>query len=94
MIVGIALLMSLLTLYSMIKIWNQAFWKTSPEGESRSHQVDQPAWMMKWVPVLTLTILILVLGLVAEPFLKLTQQAADQILIPGEYIQTVLGGGI
>jgi multicomponent Na+:H+ antiporter subunit D len=31
-IVGVALLVGLLTLYSMIKIWAEVFWKAQPDG--------------------------------------------------------------
>jgi multicomponent Na+:H+ antiporter subunit D len=86
--------MSLLTLYSMIKIWNQAFWKSGPEETPSVKQMEQPAWFFQWAPVFSLVVLILVLGLAAEPVFQLAQQAADQILIPAEYFRTVLGGGI
>ncbi len=94
LMVGIALVMSLLTLYSMIKIWNQAFWKSSPEEDLTMYQADKLSWVLQWVPVLTLTLLIIALGFFAEPAYKLAQQAADQILIPAEYLRTVLGSGV
>jgi multicomponent Na+:H+ antiporter subunit D len=94
LIVGIALMMSLLTLYSMIKIWNQAFWKPPLEASSSSHRESPPTWIFHKLPVLILVVLILGLGFAAEPIYELAQQAADQLLIPGEYFRTVLGGGI
>lgn len=94
LIVGIALMMSLLTLYSMIKIWNQVFWKPDLDDDPSFHQENLPTWIFHKIPVLILVLLILGLGLAAEPVFELAQQAADQLLIPGEYFRTVLGGGI
>ncbi len=89
--VGIAVLMSLLTLYSMIKIWNQIFWKARPE-RNPSPEVEGQAWKLTLVPVVVLTVLILALGLIPEPIYQLTQNAAYQLLAPAEYIGTVFGG--
>lgn len=91
LVVGVAVFMSLLTLYSMIKTWDQVFWKPAPAGAS-----DLPRngadWHLQWVPALMLTLVILALGLAAEPVYQLAQQAATQILTPQDYIQVVLGG--
>ena len=91
LVIGIAVLMSLLTLYSMIKIWNQAFWKPAPEG-TPAPQIGGANWHLQVIPVITLTLLILALGLFAEPIYQLAQQAAGQILAPQEYIGVVMGG--
>jgi len=92
LMIGIAVIMSLLTLYSMIKIWNQAFWKVAPE-DATTHHVETSTWMLQLIPVIMLTLLIVALGLIPEPAFRLAQEAADQILIPAEYIGVVLGGG-
>ncbi len=89
--VGIAVLMSLLTLYSMIKIWNHIFWRARPEGNPNP-KVEGQAWKLTLVPVVVLTVLILALGLIPEPIYQLTQNAAYQLLAPAEYIGTVFGG--
>jgi multicomponent Na+:H+ antiporter subunit D len=84
--------MSLLTLYSMIKVWNQVFWKPAPEGVPEPQKGDSN-WYLQVIPAVTLTLLILALGLFAEPVYRLAQAAAGQILTPQAYIQVVLGGG-
>jgi multicomponent Na+:H+ antiporter subunit D len=91
LVVGIAVVMSLLTLYSMIKIWNQAFWRANPESKPEP-QVAGPTWNFQMIPVITLTLVILALGLFPEPIFQLAQEAADQILAPAEYIRVVFGG--
>jgi multicomponent Na+:H+ antiporter subunit D len=44
------------------------------------------------VPITGLTILTITIGLAAEPIFVLSTQAADQLLHPTDYVQTVLGG--
>ncbi|MDF5134214.1 Na+/H+ antiporter subunit D, partial [Vibrio parahaemolyticus] len=44
------------------------------------------------VPIIVLTTLTLIIGLVAEPFYQFSVQAAEQLLNPTEYIRVVLGG--
>jgi multicomponent Na+:H+ antiporter subunit D len=92
LIIGVALIMSLLTLYSMIKIWNQVFWKTAPKETTASAQ-EIPFWKLQVMPVLALTVLIIALGVIPDPFFQLAQEAAYQILAPAEYISVVFGGG-
>jgi len=91
LVVGTAVLMSLLTLYSMIKIWNQVFWKADPDGKP-SPKAGGHAWQLTLAPVIALTLLILVLGLAPEPVFQLVQKAAYQLLAPAEYIGSVFGG--
>jgi multicomponent Na+:H+ antiporter subunit D len=91
LVVGTAVLMSLLTLYSMIKIWNQVFWKADPEGKPNP-KAGGHAWQLTLAPVFVLTLLILGLGLAPEPVFQLAQKAAYQLLAPAEYIGTVFGG--
>lgn len=76
----------------MIKIWNQAFWKAAPEA-APVIDPETPAWKLQVIPVVTLTLLIIALGLFPEPVFQLTQQAAAQLLAPLEYINIVFGGG-
>jgi multicomponent Na+:H+ antiporter subunit D len=96
LIVAIALGVSMLTLYSMIKIWNEVFWKAKPESVPTENPQHAARW--NWLfyisPIIVLAFFTLTIGLVAEPFFQLAQQAAAQLLDPDLYIQTVLGGGL
>ncbi len=91
LVIGIAIFMSFLTLYSMIKIWNQVFWKAAPT-EVGDAQIDPPQWNLQWIPVLVLTLFILALGLVPEPIFQIARDAAHQLLAPSEYVGVVFGG--
>ncbi len=93
---GIALLVGLLTLYSMIKIWAEVFWKKLPEhvtdvrrlnGEVR----DKQNWAY-YVPVVGLAVCTLIIGLYGQPIYVLAETAADQLMNPQLYIEAVLGG--
>jgi multicomponent Na+:H+ antiporter subunit D len=94
-IISVALAVSLLTLYSMTKIWNEAFWKDPPETiEKAPHRVSKLSKQKKlflFAPIVTLAMLSVIMGIIAEPFLELTNRAAEQLLNPAEYIHCVLG---
>lgn len=85
-----ALLVGLLTLYSMIKIWNEAFWKAAPTV------APQPAWsasqrMAVFAPIVALCLVTLTIGLWTEPFAALSITAAEGLLDRQSYIVAVLG---
>lgn len=88
-IVVTALVVSLLTLFSMTKIWAEAFWKAPPEGSPTIKPVSG-TWVM-FLPVVGLALLTLCIGLSPEPFLDLALRAADQLLDPTDYRLAVLG---
>ncbi|MEW5867638.1 MAG: Na+/H+ antiporter subunit D [Chloroflexota bacterium] len=93
-IVATALGVSLLTLFSMTKIWAEAFWKDAPPeySDMLKPTVKRGEILMAFLPVVMLAALTLIIGLWAEPLLTLSSQAAEQLLNPENYIQTVLGG--
>jgi multicomponent Na+:H+ antiporter subunit D len=91
-VIAVAVVMSFLTLYSMIKIWNQAFWKASPE-QGPASGLEIPSWKFQILPVIILTLLIVALGLFPEPVFQIAEKAAYQILAPAEYIGVIFGGG-
>lgn len=87
---GIALFVGLLTLYSMIKIWNEAFWKPAPEG------LAQTAWtrgqrIATYLPIALLCATTMTIGLWTEPFAALAETAAASLLDRDAYIAAVLG---
>ncbi len=89
-IVLVALLVSLLTLYSMTKLWTEAFWKTPPDPAEAT--IGPGAWRGLILPVAALALLTILVGLGAEPVLALSLRAADQLLDPSEYVRAVLEG--
>jgi multicomponent Na+:H+ antiporter subunit D len=100
-IVGLALGVSLLTLFSMTKIWSEAFWKESPADTpardvralSISTSLDRNSpWPALLLPVAALAVLTLIIGLAAEPVFELSRRTAEQLLNPAGYVQAVLRG--
>jgi multicomponent Na+:H+ antiporter subunit D len=95
-IVGIALFVGLLTLFSMTKIWNEAFWKDDPRGSENiivdsfsTVSISQKVLMLS--PIIILALITIVIGFNAEPFFDMANNAAAQLLNPNEYISKVLG---
>ncbi len=88
LIVGLALGVSLLTLFSMIKIWNEAFWKPGPADAAQAPGRAKPGLLL---PTAILSALTLLIGLGAGPVMSLAQRAGTQLADPGIYILTVLG---
>lgn len=92
LLAGVALAVGLLTLFSMTKIWAEAFWKKPAEG----HAVDLRAIsgrdrVLLLTPIAGLAAMTLWIGFAPEFFLDFAVRAAHQLLDPTEYITTVLG---
>ena len=81
----------LLTVFSMIKIWSEAFWKPAPAGTNQSSTRGRLSpWML--APVLSLAMVTVLLGLCMEPVIRFSLAAAGQLMDPRVYIEAVLGG--
>jgi multicomponent Na+:H+ antiporter subunit D len=88
-LVAAAAVVSLLTIYSMTKIWSEAFWKDAPEEHpEREHG---PASMV--LPIALLAAVTVGMGLAAGPVFDLAERAAEQLIDPRAYVDAVLGGG-
>jgi multicomponent Na+:H+ antiporter subunit D len=93
-IVFTALAVSLLTLYSMIKIWTQAYWKQQAAEEARPFPQDRMGWVLRFTPVILLAACTIFIGLGAEMFMDIATTAAEQLLDPTLYVQTVSGQSV
>jgi multicomponent Na+:H+ antiporter subunit D len=88
-VTAVALSVGFMTLYSMVKLWNEVFWKDSPDprpNEDGNHRVP----LVLIAPVLGLTALTLGLGLGAGPAFELAARAGAQLSDPSTYIAAVL----
>ncbi|WP_042401025.1 Na+/H+ antiporter subunit D [Geomicrobium sp. JCM 19037] len=86
-IVGIALFVGLLTLYSMVKIMMYVYWgKEKHTTEQRKIKVGSLLY-----PIIPLVLLTVVFGFAAEPVMQVSMTIAEEILEPSNYINTVLG---
>jgi multicomponent Na+:H+ antiporter subunit D len=89
-LVGCALLAGVLTLFSMLKIWNGAFW--APAAKEGVH-LEDTRWKPMTLVAAGMTVLSLGIGLGAEFFLRIAHEAARQLLDRPAYINYLLGGG-
>jgi multicomponent Na+:H+ antiporter subunit D len=86
----LALAVGLLTLYSMTKIWQAAFW--TPPAASPPAPMQQRATLWMGLPVALLATITIGFGLGIEPIFHFARQAAEQLVNPQIYVNTVLGG--
>jgi multicomponent Na+:H+ antiporter subunit D len=88
--VGAALFVGILTLFSMTKIWGEAFWKAQPGPMEDFVASDRsvPVWMV--APVVLLATATLVIGLYGNGLFAFSERAAGQLIDNREYISTVL----
>lgn len=90
-IVGVSLLVSLLTLFSMMKLWNETFWKKqAKEDENIQQSIDSKEWITLTAPIAGLAILTILIGLSASPVFGLALRAGEQLIDPTAYIQAVM----
>jgi multicomponent Na+:H+ antiporter subunit D len=87
-ITGVAIVVGLFTLFSMVKIWNEAFWKKQP-GEEPKSNAKLPFAML--LPVILLAAGTIVLGVFGDYFIEISIKSAEQLINPAEYINKVLG---
>ena len=92
-IVVISLLVSLITLFSMTKIWNQVFWKPLPQGTDLNLKTLGEVYAnykaMVWV-IGVLTMAILLVSFFPSSFIEFTQKAANMLVDPSEYTNFIL----
>jgi multicomponent Na+:H+ antiporter subunit D len=89
----VAALVGLLTVYSMTKIWGEAFWKPAPDANRAAGPLparSASAWML--APVTALTALTVIIGLGAEYICQFALQAAEELSHPALYVRAVMGG--
>jgi multicomponent Na+:H+ antiporter subunit D len=81
----VALAVGLLTLYSMTKIWAEAFWKPAPEPLSAAPLPVAMVW-----PGLALVVVMVAMGLWIAPLHALAMDVAAQLLDPSAYVAAVM----
>lgn len=89
-VAAVAVAVGLMTVYSMVKIWIEAFWKPSPDSGSDPRTTALSAW--KIAPVCALALITLCIGIGAEPVYQLADTAARELMAPQVYVRAVLGG--
>jgi multicomponent Na+:H+ antiporter subunit D len=99
-VVTAALLVGVMTLYSMTKIWGEAFWKSQPEAADGEGQVTATSpgdvlatrkalrWMVP--PIAVMALATVLIGFLGEPLFRYTERAAAQLMDAQGYQQAVL----
>lgn len=87
-ITGVAILTGLFTLFSMVKIWNEAYWKKEPEEVKQHDGKVHPAAL---TATIVLAIGVILLGVFAGPVMEVCLDAGQQMVNPEMYINAVLG---
>ncbi len=91
-IAAVALVVGLLTIYSMTKIWGYAFWEPHPKGATpKLSNLTTMERASLLVPIASLAVLTCIIGLFPEPFVQFAERSAEQLLDPTAYVTAVLG---
>jgi len=93
-----ALLVGVMTLFSMTKIWAEAFWKRQPETaaeageEAAADDAAGRAAALRWMlpPIVAMAVATMVIGLFGEPLFRYTERAAGQLMEAESYRSAVL----
>jgi multicomponent Na+:H+ antiporter subunit D len=94
-LVAVLLLTGLLTLYSMMKIWSEVFWKDLADKGSKAFQSSErgaPLPLPLVIPVVCLVGISFLMGVFPAPIYDLAEEASRQMFNADAYIQAVLGG--
>jgi multicomponent Na+:H+ antiporter subunit D len=84
---GVALVVSLLTVLSMARLWDESFWKPAPTNATHAPRLG----VAIVAPIALLVALTLSLTVAAGPAYGLSMRAAGQLLDARGYIRAVLG---
>jgi multicomponent Na+:H+ antiporter subunit D len=87
-VAAVALAVGLLTLLSMARVWDEAFWKPAP-----TESVAAAPSRLMLAPIAALVCLTIAVSVAAGPVFEVSRRAAEQLLHPDEYVRAVLGGG-
>jgi multicomponent Na+:H+ antiporter subunit D len=96
-ILGVAIVVSFLTLFSVAKIWIGVFWAASDDEQARPDDAvalaARNAPVMMLAPTALVVAATVVLGVMAGPVYDYCFRAAADLIDPTHYVSVVLGGG-
>ena len=87
-----AFIVGLMTLFSMTKIWGAVFWGESPEPVLDGGGANRRLPAMFILPIVVLSIMALLMGLLVEPIVVWMQAVASELLDSSIYINAVQPG--
>ncbi|WP_102109473.1 Na+/H+ antiporter subunit D [Oceaniglobus roseus] len=89
---AVALAVGLLTIFSMTKIWGEAFWPPHPDGvEPKLSRLTRAERWRLLTPIAALATMTVIIGLFPQPFITFAEGAAAQLLDKTAYVDAVLG---
>jgi multicomponent Na+:H+ antiporter subunit D len=89
-VVGAAIAAGVMTLMSMVKIWNEAFWKARPAGAAAAASPPTGGRLVILLaPAVGLAVLTVLIGLFPGFLFDLAARAADELLDPTAYVAAV-----
>ena len=91
-VAAVAVAVGFMTVFSMVKIWINAFWKPLPDPSAANAPAALSFW--KIAPVCALAMLTLLIGVGAETVYQLASAAAAEVMHPERYVQVVLKGAL
>jgi multicomponent Na+:H+ antiporter subunit D len=93
-IIGVSMIVSVVTLFSMTKIWKEVFWKSDPEMViNKVNKYIKYSRLQKGMligPIVWLCLIILTMSFGIEWYLEVVNIAADQLMDKNFYINHVL----
>jgi len=87
LMISVVLLASLLTFIPLMRIWFEAFWKSAPKENNLEVNMNK----LSMAPVLGLSVILLLIGLMPSSLIALADLAASGVLDNESYLQVVLG---
>jgi multicomponent Na+:H+ antiporter subunit D len=88
-VVAVSLAVSLLTLYSMTKIWSNTFWGPDPAMD-RGRTLTAPRRALMTGSTATLVVLSIAITVAAGPLYRLSERTAEDLIDPAVYVDEVL----
>jgi multicomponent Na+:H+ antiporter subunit D len=85
------LITGFLTMIAVGRVWALTYWKPTEEDAAPSSLDDVKFTMIDYIPLTGLTVIIVALGIYPEPMFQLVYEAADQLVDPSLYIDSVFG---
>jgi multicomponent Na+:H+ antiporter subunit D len=87
---GVAVAVSFVTLFSMVKIWNGVFWGERQQAPQPAVVVAGPRAAALVAPAAALAVLTIAIGLGAQVLWVLSEAAASVLVDPAPYVDAVL----
>ena len=92
-IVAVSLVVSLLTMYVMVRIWSGVFWG-EPEDSTMvawTESVESRVPRLMTAATTAVVVMSLALMVFAGPLYDFAQRTAEDLLAPERYVETVIG---